>query len=101
MHESSDAVGIALTSLGCEDHIALHVPSGLVVLAMRDLPREVGDEESRMTDPASGVIEYFGGREGLMTTFMGKDPEASAKESLNKRIEGPHESTHQGRRDIL
>ena len=33
-----DASGILLASLGNEDHVALHVASGLVVLSVGDLP---------------------------------------------------------------
>jgi hypothetical protein len=34
----SDTVGICLTSLGNEDHVTPHISSGLVVLAVGDLP---------------------------------------------------------------
>jgi len=36
--QSSNTLCICLTSLGNEDHVTLHISSGLVVLAVRDLP---------------------------------------------------------------
>lgn len=41
----SDSSGILLPSLRNKDHITLHVSGGLVMLAVGDLPREVGNKE--------------------------------------------------------
>ena len=40
---ATDAACELVAGLGHEDHVALHVARGLVMLAVRDLPREVGD----------------------------------------------------------
>lgn len=53
----SNTTGIHFTSLGEENHVTLHVPGGLVVLAVGNLPGEIWDEESRVADPTSSVIE--------------------------------------------
>lgn len=57
----ADTGGVDLAGLGYEDHVALHVAGGLVVLAVGDLPGEVGNEEERVADPADSVIEHLGG----------------------------------------
>lgn len=44
MDEDTNTRSILLSGLGNEDHIAFHVAGGLVVLSVRDLPREVGDK---------------------------------------------------------
>lgn len=90
----ADSASVNLTSLGEEDHVALHVTGGLVVLAVRDLPREVGDEESRVENPANGVVKSLGGREGLVTTLVGNDPETGTEQALEDGVEGPETSSN-------
>jgi len=46
-----------------EDHVAVKVAGGLVVLAVGDLPREVWNEKCRVENPSNGVVDGLGGRE--------------------------------------
>jgi len=70
------------------------VTGGLVVLAVGDFPRKVGDEKSRVASPADGVVEGLGGGEGLVTALVGENPETSAKETLQEGVESPQTSSH-------
>lgn len=45
MDQPANAVGVILPGTGDKDHISLHVGSSLVVLAVRNLPTEVRNEE--------------------------------------------------------
>lgn len=63
VHELADATGVDITRLGHEDHVTLHVPRGLVVLAVRDLPAEIGYQKRRMTEPSHGIVEGLRRRE--------------------------------------
>ena len=56
VNETANAVGEDLTSLWEENHIALHVASGLVVLAVGDLPGEVWNKKSRVSKPSNSVV---------------------------------------------
>lgn len=87
--EFAETAGLLLAGAGHKDHIALHVASGLVVLAVRHLPAEVGNEQSRVDDPADGVVVQLGGGEGLVTALVGKDPETSPKETLHEGVQTP------------
>lgn len=60
-----------------------------MVLAVRDLPGEVGDEERGVAYPADGIVDDFGGREGLVSAFVGEDPQAGAEEALDDGVDGP------------
>lgn len=53
-----------------------------------------------MTDEANSVVECLGGREGLVATFMGHDPQTGTKASLDESIEGPANSTDSHRRNV-
>jgi len=97
----TDSASVDLTRLGKEDHIALHVTGGLVVLAVRDLPREVGDEKSRVENPTDGVVKGLGGREGLVTTLVGNDPQTGAEQALEDGVEGPKTSSNGSRGNVL
>lgn len=81
--------GVLLTSAGHEDHVALHVARGLVVLAVADLPAEVRDEQSGVQEPADGVIERLAGREGLMAALVCNHPQTGAEQALGKGVPGP------------
>lgn len=92
----ADPASVNFTSLGEEDHVALHVASSLVVLAVRDLPREIGDEKSRVENPANGVVKSLGGREGLVTTLVGNDPQTGTEQTLEDGVECPETSSNGG-----
>lgn len=94
--QAADAAGELVARLGHENHVALHVAGGLVVLAVRDLPREVGDEQGRVADEAGSVVEHLGGRERLVAALVGQHPQACAEQALDHGVEGPEEGTRGG-----
>lgn len=57
---TSNTSSIVVPRLWYEDHVTLEMPGGFVVLAVRNLPREVWDEQRRVTDPTDGVIQDLG-----------------------------------------
>nr|POF17551.1 hypothetical protein CFP56_12965 [Quercus suber] len=85
------AGGVLLAGAGQEDHVALHVAGGLVVLAVADLPAEVGDEQGGVEDPADGVVEGLAGGEGLVAALVGEHPEAGTDQALQDGVQGPAE----------
>lgn len=89
VEQGTGAGGVLLARPGHKDHVTLHVAGGLVVLAVADLPAEVGDEESRVADPANGVVQGLAGRERLVTALVGKDPETGSDKTLNDGVAGP------------
>ena len=101
VNELADARSINLPGLGNENHVALHVAGGLVVLAVGDLPGEVGHKESRVANPANGVVENLGGGEGLVAALVSHDPKTSARQALNEGVECPQDSADRHRGDCL
>jgi signal transduction histidine kinase len=99
--ESANSRRELLASLGHEDHISLHVASGFVMLAVRDLPGEVGNEQERVADPANGVVQNLAGRERLMAALVSHDPQTSAEAALDEGVGCPQSSAERCRRDIL
>lgn len=95
VRESADVGGVLLAPSGHEDHVPLQVAGGLVMLAVGDLPGEVGDQEGGMTDPTDGVVELLRRREGLVAAFVGEHPETGAEETLDEGIEGPEPGPQQ------
>jgi hypothetical protein len=94
----ADAGGVLLTGLGNEDHVAGQVTGGLVVLAVGDLPGEVGDKQEGVADPANSVVQDLGGGEGLVAALVGQNPHAGADETLHDGVQGPegHAGRHEG-----
>lgn len=76
-----------------EDHVALHVAGGLVVLAVRDLPREIRHQQRRVTEPADSVVQNLALGERLVTTFVGQHPQARTKETLHHGVQKPETSS--------
>lgn len=70
------------------------------MLPVGDLPREVWNQEYRVTEEADSVIDRFGGRERLVATLMGHDPQTGTKASLDECIESPPYCTDGARRNI-
>lgn len=91
--ELADAGSLLLAGAGNEDHVALDVAGGLVVLAVGELPREVGDEKGGVEDPADGVVNQPGRRESLVTALVGKNPETGAEETLHEGVQAPENDT--------
>lgn len=91
----ADASGVLLASAGEEDHVALHVAGGGVVLVVRDLPAKVGDEQGGVEEPAGDVVDEAGVGEGAVAALVGNDPETGAEEALQDGVDGP-ESTADG-----
>ena len=78
-----------VTGLGDEDHVAGNVTGGLVVLAVRDLPGEVRNQQQRVTDPTNSVVQDLGGREGLVTTLVSQNPDTGSNHTLDNSVQGP------------
>lgn len=93
--------GILVPRFRNKDHVTLEVPSGLVMLSVRNLPRKVWNKQGRMAEPPDGVIEGLGGRERLMSALVCQHPETGTEKALDKGISSPKHSTNRGRRDIL
>lgn len=85
----AEAGGLLLAGAGHEDHVALEVAGGLVVLAVGHLPREVGDQQGRVQDPTDEVVVQLGGRECLVAALVGQDPEAGAEKALHHGVQTP------------
>jgi hypothetical protein len=90
---SASAGSEDLASLRHENHVALHVASGLVVLAVADLPGEVRDEESRVAEPTDKVVQGLAVRERLVTALVGKNPETGTNETLDDGVDSPETPT--------
>lgn len=97
---TADASGVNGPRLGNEDHVTLHVAGSLVVLAVGNLPGEVGDKEKGVADPADGVVEDLVGREGLVAALVGQNPQTSTEETLEDGVQSPEQYTsrHRGHR---
>lgn len=95
------AGGVLLASTGNEDHVTLHVASGLVVLAVADFPAEVWHQKGGMAEPTNSVVEHLARREGLVATFVGQHPETRAKATLSEGVEGPQGGSERIRRHVL
>lgn len=54
-----------------------------------------------MKDPANGVVESLGRREGLVTTLVGDNPKTSTEQTLENGVESPEASSDRGRRNVL
>ena len=93
--------GKLVPPLGHEDHVTLEVGRGLVVLAVRDLPGEVRHQQSRVADPADGVVQDLGGRERLVAALVRQDPQPGAEETLHEGVQRPECPAEQGRRNLL
>ena len=101
MNQKADLCCVLLASPRYKDHVALEVPGCFVVLAMGDLPGEIRHEESRMAEPANGVIEDLRWRKRLMSALMSQDPEARTDHSLYDGVDSPQDTTDRCRGDIL
>lgn len=54
-----------------------------------------------MADPTCGVVEHLGRGEGLVTALVGQNPQASAKQTLDDRIQSPEGGAKGRRGDIF
>jgi hypothetical protein len=59
-----------LSGLGDENLITGQVASGGVVSTVRDSPRVVRDQESRVDEPSDSVVNVLGRREGLVASLV-------------------------------
>lgn len=73
----------------------------LVMLSVRNLPGEIGDEESGVTEPSYRIIESLGRRKGLMSTLVCQDPEPGTEQSLYKGIDCPKNTPDRRGRHIF
>jgi len=96
-----DARAVDLPGLGHEHHVALDVTGSLVVLSVGNLPREVGHQQRGVEDPAHGIVDHLGGREGLVTALVGEDPDASSEQALHESVSSPQSSADGSRWNVL
>lgn len=89
--EAAKAASTLLTGAGDEDHVTLHVASSLVVLAVADLPAEVGNQESRVEDPADNVVKSLRGRESAVAALVGENPETGSEKTLKEGVDAPED----------
>lgn len=82
---------ILFAGLGHKDHVPSNVARGLVMLAVRDLPREVRHEQGRMANPTDGVVQLLGRREGLVTTLVGQHPDPGTEQPLGYCVQRPQQ----------
>ena len=75
--------------LGDEDGVLSQVVGVLVVSSMSDTPRVIGNENSGVEDETNEFVDGLGGREGTMTSFVGKDPQGSEVEALEEPEDVP------------
>ena len=101
MGQAADAAGELVACLGHEHYAALQVARGLVMPAVRDLPREVGDQEGEVANEAGSIVEHLGGREGLLAALVGQEPQAGPEEALDHGVHGPEGSAGGHPGDVL
>jgi len=92
--ELAETRSVDLFSGRVEDHVAVKVASGLVVLAVGNLPREVRNKKCRVKDPANGVIDGLGRRERLMAALVCKNPDTSTEKTLKESVASPESRTN-------
>lgn len=83
---------VVYASGGDENHVLLHVAGELVVTVVRELPREVRDHESGVTEESDSVVQFLVLGEGAVTTLMAQDPETGADEALDEPVGAPSDS---------
>jgi len=93
--------GILGAGLGHEDHVALEVAGGLVVLAVRDLPAEVGHQQRRVQQPADRVVQPLRRRERLVPALVRQHPQPRPEQALHERIRAPQPEPHRRERHRL
>lgn len=87
--------------LGHKHHVSFHVAGAFVMLAVGDLPGEVGDQKGRVANPTDGVIQRLARRKGLMTALVCKNPDAGSKKALDESVECPECSPCGHRRHVF
>lgn len=97
----TETASLLLASARDKYHVALQMASGLVVLAVGHLPTEVGDEQSRVDNPADNVVVELGGGEGAMAALVSQDPETCSKETLEESVQTPEDEADWVRWDGL
>ena len=93
--------GVLFPRLGDVDHVLGDVAGRLVVLAVRDLPREVRDQEGGVADPTDCVVQCLRVGEGLVTALVSHDPQAGPEQTLDEGVERPQASSDGRRGDVL
>lgn len=92
----ADASGVLLAGPGEEDHVALHVAGGGVMLVVGDFPAEVGDQQGGVEEPAGDVVDEAGVGKGAVAALVGNNPEAGAEEALHDGVDGPESAADGG-----
>jgi hypothetical protein len=103
LSEVSELVGhlakarsLLLAGAGNKDHVTLHVAGSLVVLSVGDLPAEVGDEEGRVKNPTSHIVDKARVGESTMAALVGDNPNAGSEKTLENGVDGPQTSADGG-----
>lgn len=99
--ELAETSGLLLASARNEDHVALHVASGLVVLAVGHLPAEVRDKQRGVDNPADNVVVKLGGGESTVAALVSQHPETSSEKTLHEGIQAPESEADWIRGNIL
>lgn len=82
-----------LSGSGDKDFVTGQVTCGSVMAGVRDSPRVVRHEESRVEDPADSIVERLASAEALVTTLVSNDPYAGEDHTLEDPVSGPGSKT--------
>lgn len=106
MHGFAQAAGVLLACLGHPDHVPAEIARCLVVLAVRDLPREVRHQQQGVADETNRVVERLGRRKRLMPALVRQHPQTRPEQALQHRVHRPQQrpqrqTRHRLRRHIV
>lgn len=106
LHEIGDfghALGLHVLLLGVWDkhHVTRHVAGSLMVLGVGEFPREVGNDQVRVQNPANHVVDILVVRKRTMATLVGKNPQAKAKETNEVRVHHPEGASGHSRGGLI
>lgn len=87
LNSLAEPLSICKTSDRYKGGIGGHIGYTLVMIAVGDLPPEVGYKEGGVENKTKIIIKEFRGGERLMTAFVSKDPNPATKESLNEGVQ--------------
>ena len=86
-------LSVLFAGLGYKLHVLDEVVVQGMVLFVGQLPGEVRDQEGRMQDPASNVVQGLGVGKGAVAAFMRNHPDPNPKQTLEKSVERPKGET--------
>ena len=89
VYQPADLGCILVPSCWYKHLVPFKMACRLVMLAVRDLPREIRDTECGMQNETNSVVQRFRFGKCLVTTFMSNDPHARHDETLNDGEDSP------------